>query len=131
MTKSPQPHRAHFLSNPSSSDESSSFASNGGFARSERLGKAALPAGTYTVYRASTHSGDGFLLRDAAGDPKVVFNAQQSQPAGAHGANRLEFRRYDEKYFLARVWTAGANIGHELQPSQLERELARETTRHT
>lgn len=94
------------------------------------VGKTALPAGTYTVYRASTHTGGGFLLRDANGQPKVVFNAQQAQSAGARGESRLEFRRYDDKYFLARVWAAGNNIGRELQPTRLERELAKEATRH-
>jgi hypothetical protein len=94
------------------------------------VGKTALPAGTYTVYRTSTHTGDGFLLRDANGQPKVVFNAQQAQSAGAQGESRLEFRRYDDKYFLARVWAAGNDIGRELRPTRLERELAKEATRH-
>ncbi len=37
---------------------------------------------------------------------------------------RLDFRRYNGKYFLARVWSAGSNIGRELQQSGLEREVA-------
>lgn len=94
------------------------------------VGKTALPAGTYTVYRTSTNTGDGFLLRAADRQAKVVFNAQQVQSAGARGESRLEFRRYEDKYFLARVWAAGNNLGRELQPTRLERELAREATRH-
>lgn len=94
------------------------------------VGKTSLPAGTYTVYRTSSNSGDGFLLRDADRQAKVVFNAQPVQSAGARTDSRLEFRRYDDKYFLARVWAAGNNFGCELQPSRLERELAQEATRH-
>lgn len=94
------------------------------------VGKTVLPAGTYTVYRTSTNSGDGFLLRDANNQPKLVFNARQAQSAGAPEESRLEFRRYDDQYFLARFWTAGNNIGRELQPTRLERELGKQATRH-
>lgn len=80
------------------------------------VGTTALPAGTYTVYSTGSHTGDGFLLRDANGQHKVVFNAQQSYSAEARQENKLEFRRYDNKYFLAGVWTVGNNIGYELQP---------------
>lgn len=93
------------------------------------VGETALSAGTYTVYRTSTNSGDGFLLRDAKGQSKVVFTARQAQSAGAHGESRLEFRSYEGKYFLARIWAAGNNIGHELQATRQERELAQEATR--
>ncbi len=94
------------------------------------VGKTALPAGSYTLYRTSTNSGDGFLLRAVDRQAKVVFNAQQVQSAGAPGENRLEFRRYHDKYFLARIWAAGSNIGRELQPTRLERELTQAATRH-
>lgn len=90
------------------------------------VGETALSAGTYTVYRTSTSSGNGFMLRDAKGQPKVVFHTRQAQSAGAQGESKLEFRSYDDKYFLAYVWAAGNNIGHELQPSRQERELAQE-----
>ena len=57
------------------------------------VGKTALPAGTYTVYRTSTHSGDGFLLRDADGQAKVFFNGRQIQAEASGASGRLEFRR--------------------------------------
>lgn len=94
------------------------------------VGKTALPAGTYTVYRTSTSSGNGFLLRAADRQAKVIFNAQEVQSAGTPTASKLVFRRYEDKYFLAHFWAAGNNIGRELQQSGLERELAKETTRH-
>jgi hypothetical protein len=94
------------------------------------VGKATLPAGTYTVYRASSHTGDGYLLRDADGQSKAVFNTQQAQSHGVIEVSKLEFHRYNDQYFLAGVWSAGNNIGRELQPSRLERELAKESTPH-
>jgi hypothetical protein len=94
------------------------------------VGKTALPAGTYTVYRTSTNTGDGFLLRDANGQPKVVFNAQQAQSARVQGESKFEFRRYDDQYFLAGFRSTGSNIGRELQQTSLEREAANKSTRH-
>src|SRR6185503_19768029 len=58
------------------------------------VGKTALPAGTYTIYGTSTHTGDGFLLRDVAGNVKIVFNGQQVQSEESRADARLEFRSY-------------------------------------
>jgi len=93
------------------------------------VGKTALPAGTYTVYGTSTNTGDGFLLRNADGHVKAVFNGQQVQSV-AQSVARVEFRRYDDKYFLARVWAEGNNIGRELQQSRFERETAKDDAHH-
>ena len=94
------------------------------------VGKTALPAGTYTIYRTSTHTGAGFLLRDARGNAKVVFNTQQVQARKSQSVARIEFRRYSDKYFLGSVWAAGNNIGRELQRSSLERETAKGAADH-
>lgn len=94
------------------------------------VGTTLLPAGTYAVYRTSTVSGEAFLLRDADRQAKIIFSARQVQSAEAPEASQLEFRRYEEKYFLARFSTAENNISRELQPSRLERELGKEAARH-
>jgi hypothetical protein len=94
------------------------------------VGKTALPAGTYSVYATSTHTGAGFLLRGADGHAKVVFNTQQVQSGESSSIARLEFRRYSDKYFLARVWAGGSDIGRELEQSRLERETAQSATRN-
>jgi len=93
------------------------------------VGKTALPAGTYTVYGTSSNTGDGFLLRDTDDHVKAVFSGQQVQSGGTRSVARFEFRRYDDKYFLARVWAEGSNIGRELQKSRLERETAKDDAR--
>lgn len=94
------------------------------------VGKTALGAGTYTVYRMSSTTGDGFMLRSADRRTKVIFNTQSIQSPGALVGGKVEFRRYEDKYFLARVWTDGNKVGRELPQSSLERELARTSTRH-
>lgn len=94
------------------------------------VGKTALDAGTYTVYRMSSTTGDGFMLRSADRRTKVIFNTQSIQSPGALVGGKVEFRRYEDKYFLARVWTDGNKVGRELPQSSLERELARTSTRH-
>lgn len=94
------------------------------------VGNTALPAGTYTVYGTSTYGGGGFLLGDADRQVKLVFNTQQAQTAESRTNHRLEFRRYEDKYFLASIWAAGNKIGRELQLTRFERGLAKEVTRH-
>ncbi len=93
------------------------------------VGKTELPAGKYTLYHLSNNRGDEFLLRDADGRAKVVFNAQLMQAGESRVGGRLEFRRYDDKYFLGSVWTADGNIGRELRQSSLERETAGDASR--
>lgn len=94
------------------------------------VGKKVLPAGTYSVLRTSTTSGDQFLLRDAKGRGKVLFNTRRVQAGEYRRDARLEFRRYDERYFLARIWPGGEYVGRELYQGEAERDLARNLSKH-
>jgi hypothetical protein len=94
------------------------------------VGTTALPAGTYTVYGTSSPSGNGFLLADADGKRKVFFIAQTVQSGKPRSIARIDFNRYDDKYFLARIWSAENNIGRELQQSKLERDTAKSADRN-
>ena len=94
------------------------------------VGKTELPAGSYTVYRLSTRSGDGFLLRNAEGDAQVVINTNPVRSGEAQARGRLDFRQYGDKYFLARVWVEGNEIGRELPRSGREREVAKNPARN-
>lgn len=93
------------------------------------VGKTALPAGTYTLYNSSLNSGDGFLLATAEGT-KIFVNAQQVLPGKGHSAARIEFRRYDEKYFLAEIWSGGSELGRGLRQSKLERDTVKRAERN-
>jgi len=94
------------------------------------VGKTALPAGTYVVYGTSSHSGDSFLLTDANGKRRVLFNAQTVEAGKVREVARIDFKRYDDKYFLARMWSAGSRIGRELRQSGIERDAAKSTNRN-
>ncbi len=92
------------------------------------VGKKALPAGNYSVYRMSTSSGETFLLRSVDGSARVVFNAHQIRSKESNSPARVEFRQYGDQYFLAQVWTQGSDIGRELKRSSRERKTARGAT---
>jgi hypothetical protein len=89
------------------------------------VGKTALKAGTYTIYGTSSATGNGFQVTDANGHLKAVFDGQQVQSSKAGSVSKLEFRRYNEKYFLGRVWSTGSDIGRELLESKVERDAAK------
>lgn len=95
------------------------------------VGRTEMPAGTYSVYRLNNFSGEGYMLRSTDCREAVIFNAKMVQGAEAMSVNRLEFRQYGDKYFLARVWPAGAITGRELLKARTERRMARISTNRT
>lgn len=95
------------------------------------VGRTEMPAGTYSVYRLNNYSGEGYMLRSTDCREAVIFNAKMVQGAEATPVNRLEFRQYGDKYFLARVWPAGAIIGRELLKARTERRIARQSSNRT
>jgi hypothetical protein len=77
-----------------------------------------LPAGEYTVTRA----GQGVLLiRSLDCTAKMFFTTNTVESAKTR--DELVFNHTGDKYFLSRVWTAGNNIGSELQKCRTERDL--------
>jgi hypothetical protein len=94
------------------------------------VGKQTLPAGTYT-FKQMMRDNDKMLLVQSA-DLRTAQSAQTSPveaSAATESAPRLDFRRYGDKYFLARVWAAGQMTGRELPKSQLERVTIHELAR--
>lgn len=87
------------------------------------VGEKVLPAGRYIVERTAA----GNVL--ALSNPKqklsesVVTSLVEAREAST--TSRLEFRRYGDRYFLARVWSEGNSAGRELSPSRQEREIAK------
>lgn len=89
------------------------------------VGKTALKAGTYTIYGTGSTTGNGFQITDVHGHLKAIFDGQQVQSSKAGQIAKVEFRRYNDTYFLGRVWTVGTDIGRELHESRSEREAAK------
>lgn len=92
------------------------------------VGDTTLPAGVYGVYRTSTQN--QILVRRSDGDGAALIltdAVRRGQPAVDAS---LEFRRYGDQYYLARVWTKGEQIGRKLAPSRRERKTVKEATRN-
>jgi hypothetical protein len=86
-------------------------------------GNATLPAGEYRVQKLDGNSAV-LLIRcsDASAAAMVITNAAQAKEPQSQ--SKLVFNRYDNRYFLAQVWTAGSIRGRALPKSSQEKELA-------
>ena len=87
------------------------------------VNKTTLPAGEYTLQRLGSSQTIMLIQNTESQITKVVLpNACASQHPSER--TKLVFRRYGDRYFLAQIWTAGANRGRELPKSKLETEVA-------
>jgi hypothetical protein len=86
-------------------------------------GNAMLPAGEYRVQKLDGNSAV-LLIRcsDTRAAAMVITNGTQAN--GPQSQSKLVFNRYDNRYFLAQVWTAGSIRGRALPKSSQEKELA-------
>ncbi len=86
-------------------------------------GNATLPAGEYRVQKLDGNSAV-LLIRcsDASAAAMVITNAAQAKELQSQ--SKLVFKRYDNRYFLSQVWTAGSIRGRQLSKSPQEKELA-------
>ncbi len=87
-------------------------------------GRELLPAGRYTITRVARDSGRALLIRGEDGRKSVTVLTNSSEAGG--GLPQVSFKRYGERYFLARVWTPGVEAARALPASSLERQLRRE-----
>lgn len=87
-------------------------------------GKGQLEAGDYTA-RFVAHN--LVVIRSADGRRSIGVAAPRAVEAGdARAVERLVFRRYGDRYFLAQVWTRRGGGGRELYVSEGERRLIKE-----
>lgn len=85
-----------------------------------RMGKAVLPAGTYTVYESNT----GLVtLRESAGKGAAARLTIPTSRRAMSDHGSLQFTRYGDNYFLAKVWDASSHEGRALMQSKQEKEL--------
>jgi len=86
------------------------------------VGKTELPAGTYSIYRTSATSGDGFILRSDDLKRAVMFNAKVIRTSDSSSGSKIEFRRRNDRYFLSRIMPAGKSAPRELEIARIDRE---------
>ena len=87
-----------------------------------QMGWASMPAGTYVI---SSESGGLVLFRGLAGKPAAAI---LTLPASRHGKSlnsSLQFTRYGDDYFLAKIRTEDLPDGLAFPKSKREKELAR------
>ena len=82
-----------------------------------QVGKASLPAGTYTVSKIADHS---IVIRNRqqAGQAALMnYRDRESKPQSP----RLVFHKHGQRYFLAEAWVGG-RTGMQLPESEREKE---------
>jgi len=90
------------------------------------VGNKTLPAGVYTVARASMADPVTLLIRREDGRAVGVLTQTQGvQALRRQDQTKLVFHRYGDRYFLTQIWTAGDTAGRELRKSRAERELVK------
>jgi hypothetical protein len=85
------------------------------------VGNKTLPAGTYTVSVVRPH--DVLKLQDVDGRNAALVNSDHSIMLDGSKNTSLVFQRVGSYYFLTQVWQSGNEVGHELRPGDLNREL--------
>lgn len=94
------------------------------------VGEKVMPAGQYQV--ASLNNSPG-VIKVSSAEKKTAALALKNTIRAKSGAteSRLIFRRYGNEYFLAQVFTGGAEVGSELATSKAERRIInRQPNRH-
>lgn len=88
-----------------------------------------LPAGQYLVQSVDV-VGKVLAIRNLETNSTnlVIFNSCTSLASVKQ--TKLIFHRYGERYFLSRIWIEGNNLGHELNPSPREKEVAKDFSKH-
>ena len=91
-----------------------------------RMGNAVLPAGAYQIH----HSADGILrIRAESGDSSGALSLTlPANRSGSRDMGGLEFNRYDDTYFLSKVWTPYAEGARTLPKTTREKELVSRAT---
>lgn len=84
---------------------------------------ATLPAGDYMIQSLSV-GGSALAIRSLDQEAQTVVLANSCASLDPSDKTKLVFRRYGGEYFLAEIWVAGNNSGHQLPKSRREAEMA-------
>ena len=86
------------------------------------VGKKKLPKGEYTI--SSLTDTGVFVIRNAKGEKAVSFITFRGKMVKKPKA-KLAFNRYNDQYFLARVWDGVSDTGLMLKKSSAEKKAAK------
>ena len=91
-----------------------------------KIGDKNLPAGSYIVERGPLSNPYQLLIRRVGGGPVAMFDTIAAQARVEPTHSQLVFGRYENTYYLRKVWTAGLSTGRELLKTNKERMPQRE-----
>ena len=84
-----------------------------------------MPAGQYSIRTLGTSGTNSLALQGSEPGAVMILSANSSEKMVAADETKLVFHVYGSEYFLAEVWVAGNNLGHQIPVSTRERELAK------
>jgi hypothetical protein len=87
------------------------------------VGGATLPSGEYGVEGLGV-AGNAISIRKLDQTAKSLTLSVRCESSKTQEKSKLVFHRYGDRYFLAQIWMAGDNSGHELPKSRRETEVA-------
>jgi hypothetical protein len=87
------------------------------------VGGATLPSGEYR-FEGLGVAGNAISIRKLDQTAKSLTLAVRCESSKTQEKSKLVFHRYGDRYFLAQIWMAGDNSGHELPKSRRETEVA-------
>jgi hypothetical protein len=86
-----------------------------------RMGEKLMPAGLYLIH----HSAGLLTVREQGGsNTAAMFLTLPEYRPHTPTTGTLEFNRYGENYFLAKIWAPGSRDGRSLTKSSTEKEIA-------
>jgi hypothetical protein len=86
-----------------------------------------LPAGEYTIQKLALSS-QTLVIRSSDGQTQRMVQPNRCEAMNAPGQSKLVFHKYGDEYFLAEIWVAGNNSGHQFPKSRRETQVARDYT---
>ena len=94
------------------------------------VGKIMMPAGAYTIERASEYDLTAFRIRgldqtSTAQKPNDFFNAEPAERHGAIYHASVVFHCYDKDCFLSQIWSGRDDSGRQLNESPKEEHIAK------
>lgn len=81
-----------------------------------------FPAGKYTIKPVSLKRS---LMQSEDGSISTTVPVNYNQKKSVTSAARIVFNKYEERYFLTRIYQAGAEIGYDLWHMSKEERLAK------
>ena len=82
-----------------------------------------FPAGHYKVSVEAGHP--AVLLQDVKSKQAMYTISSPIRSEKIREVGALVFSRYNDRYFLSKIWMTGTDSGRDLPPSRTERELVR------